>query len=353
MSFNNRDKVIKTSSGKKNIGILVLKDIFCIFWVKYALIGFLSGFSFVLQMFGVAMLLSSFNNKLKLPLDLQLLFVKFLDDYQMVIFSFMVLSASAMLMFAGRKLIVGMMVDYEGICADQLFSIITKDCSHNYEDSEILRLLSKDCRFGGRVVQEISSVVMPMGISAVAFPAMLYMNHYATFALFLVAIITLIPYFFIASKARKISYLFEKAASFDAQHKKQALSRFKKLKNIDESISFPHDDFKNLYRQRLVMPHYGILIGGMQFAFCLCILGLWFIATRESDTNIAGIVFYGYIASFTLNHLRPMAKVFTNFHVFLAYFQRAFVIIKRISPAQVDLAAMDDDSVAPASEEEF
>ena len=101
------------------------------------------------------------------------------------------------------------------------------------------------------------------------------------------------------------------------------------------------------------MPHYGILIGGMQFAFCLGILGLWFITTRKADTNIAGIVFYGYIASFTLNHLRPMAKVFTNFHVFLAYFQRAFVIIKGISSAQLELTHMNDDSVVLGNEEEF
>jgi hypothetical protein len=346
-------KIINISSFKKNIGILVLKDIFCIFWLKYAFIGFLSGFSFILQMFGVAILLSSFNNKLKLPLDLQDLFVKFFNDYQMVIFSFVLLSVSATLMFAGRKLIVGMMVDYEGICANQLFSVVTKSCSQNLKDSEILRLLSKDCRFGGRVVQEISSVVMPMGIALVALPLLLYMNYYATFALFLVAIITLIPYFFIASKAREMSYSFENSASIDGQYKKQAIAHFRKVKNIDASISFPHSDFKDLYKQRLIMPHYGILIGGMQFAFCLGIMGLWFVITRESGANIASIVFYGYIASFTLNQLRPMAKVFANFHVFLAYFQRAFVIIKGISPTQIEHTVIDDESVAPASEEEF
>jgi hypothetical protein len=201
-------------------------------------------------------------------------FVKFFNEYQMVSVSFIVLAISAILMFFGRKFVVEMMVDYERICADRLFSVVINDCKQNFEDTKILRLLSKDCRFGGRLVQEISSVVMPLGISIVAFPIMLYINFFATIFLIFVAVFAIIPYFFIASKAKKLSILFENAASTDGQFKKQAIARFKKDKKFIEPISFPHEDFKSLYKQRLIVPHYGILIGGLQFAFCLGILGL-------------------------------------------------------------------------------
>ncbi len=77
------------------------------------------------------------------------------------------------------------------------------------------------------------------------------------------------------------------------------------------------------------------------------------IYTRKHGADIAGIVFYGYIASFTLNHLRPMAKVVANFHVFLAYFQRAFVIINGISSVQEEILIMNGDAGVSVTEEDF
>jgi len=338
---------------KNNVGILVLKDIMLNFWHQYILIGILSAFSFIFQMIGISIIISSFNGNFHLPLNLHNKLLNWFNDYQLVILSFFILSASTFLMFTGRKLTVSMMIKYESHCANKLFSIVSNNSKVEFNDAEIIRLLSKDCRFGGRIIQEISNIVMPVGVSIIAFPLLFYINYQATLVIMAIISLTFLPYSLIAFKANSISYFFEKSAGIDGQYKKQAISNFRKKRNPEESLSFPHDEFITYYKKRLIIPHYGILIGGIQIAFCLGVLGWWAVSSEQSATNIASIVFYGFVAVFTLNQLRTMAKVFANFHVFLAYFQRAFIIINDIDPAQIKNISNNDDSNTIMDEEDF
>jgi ABC-type bacteriocin/lantibiotic exporter with double-glycine peptidase domain len=256
-------------------------------------------------------------------------------------------------MFIGRILTVNMMVDYESRTANSVFLRLSKKKKLKYDNSEIIRLLSKDCRFGGRIVQEISNLVMPVCVAFVAFPFLFYINVQATLVVLLVILLTLIPYIYIASRASTVSYSFEQSAGKDSQYKKDAINRIKKQTARVKNVSFPHEDFQKYYKKRLIMPHYGILIGGIQIAFCLVVLGWWAVSLERSSPHLGNIVLYGFVAVFMLNQLKSIAKVYANYHVFLAYFQRAFMVIKGISHESMQDKANAEDSVVEISEIDF
>ncbi len=311
--------------------LLVLKDIIANFWIQYLIIGILSAFSFVLQTIGVSVIISSFNSKLDLPFNLNTIILSLINSgYIVFAGSFICLSLSAVLLFLARKITASSMVEYEGICANALASKLFSQPETTLSAAEILRLLSKDCRFGGRIVQETSNIIMPMGVSLVAVPLMLYLNFMLTLVILAMVLTTLLPYGIIAKKANKISYSFEVSAGLDSQCKKTAVNNYLKNTLPPEPVLFPHPDFKTDYQKRLVIPHYGVLIGNIQISFCLAILAWWFFSKESHVLDFSNVVLYGFIALFALNQLRNVTKVFTSFHVFLAYFQRAFFIIKDI-----------------------
>jgi hypothetical protein len=345
--------IIQKLSLKNDITTLVLKDILLNLWHKYIFIGFLSALAFLFQLIGISIILGLFRNNIKLPFDLHDKLLNGFSDHYLIIFSFVILSISAMLMFVARKITVDMMIDYESLCANKIFSIISTSLKDNFNDSEIIRLLSKDCRFGGRIVQEMSNIVMPLGISIIAFPVLFYISFQATLAIVVIMIVSLFPYGLIASRANFVSSSFEKSAGTDSQYKKQVIKDFRKNEHNQEPLNFPHYEFKKYYRQRLIMPHYGILIGGIQLALCLAVLGWWGASVEKNSTNVSSVVLYGVIAIFMLNHFITLAKVFANFHVFLAYFQRAFIVIKGIDYAQIKSSPNNGDNVISMTEEEF
>jgi hypothetical protein len=330
--------VLEHVHSKNLVSVLVLKDIFYKFWSQYILIGFYSSVTIGLQIIGIAIILSSFNGNLHLPFGLEDRFLlKSMDKQKLIILSFFILSLSSVFMFLARKVTVHLMIEYESLCTKDLMSQILNNRAEieGKSDAEIITLLSKDCRFGGRIVQEISNIVMPLGFSIIAFPLLFYLNYEATIILMVVGAVTLLPYTLIAGKARSISYSFEESAAIDSRFKKEMIGNIRKRDGTVEAPSFPHPAFKRAYQQRLIIPHYGIFVGGIQIAFCFVALALWFASSEASSIDIARIILYGFVAVFTLNQLRSVAKVFASFHVFLAYFQRAFIIIKGIEPSQV------------------
>jgi ABC-type multidrug transport system fused ATPase/permease subunit len=348
--------VLENVRSKNLVSVLVLKDIFYRFWSQYILIGFYSSVTIGLQIIGIAIILSSFNGNLHLPFGLEDRFLlKSMDKEKFIILSFFILSLSSVFMFLARKVIVHLMIEYESLCTKDLMAqILNKRAEmESKSDGEIITLLSKDCRFGGRIVQEISNIVMPVGFSIIAFPLLFYLNYEATLILMVVGAVTVLPYTLIAAKARSISYSFEESAAVDSRFKKEMISNYRKTKGVFETSSLPHPAFKRAYQQRLIVPHYGILFGGIQIAFCLAALALWFVSTETSSIDIAKIILYGFVGVFTLNQLRSVAKVFANFHVFLAYFQRAFIIIKEIDVSRVASLPGKDKVEPDAFEEEL
>jgi len=348
--------IITKSFFKDRISILVLKDIFYKFWHFYILIGLFSAITLALQIIGIAIIVSSFNENMVLPFHIEKSFLfASLDKQTLILLSFLVLSLSSFFMLFARKVIVYLMIEYESVCAMDLISkVFHKIQSMEIKsDADIFTLLSKDCRFGGRIVQEVSNIVMPLGFSFIAFPLLFYLNYEATLILMVVMGITVLPYNLLAGKAKAISYSFEESASLDSRFKKTLISNIRKNNAHVEASSLPHPDFKKAYQRRLIIPHYGILIGGIQIALCLAVLSLWFVSRETYSIDITKIVLYGFVAVFTLNQLRSVTKVFASFHVFLAYFQRAFMIIKGIDPSHMTNYPQKDKIEPSFIEEDF
>lgn len=330
---------------KANVGALVVLNILGRYWFRYLVIFLVSAAAFGFQVVGISTLVSCIRGTSNR-------YSQLLGTGSMgMISGFLFLVVAAFLLFAARYLSVLTMVEYEGYCASRLIQRVRNkyDNVKDLDNAAVLKLLSKDCRFGGRIAQEISGVVMPAGIAMAAFPALLYLNLQATLILFLIISITAFPYWFIAKIAKTVSYQFELAAGLDGKHKKETLQAFREGKWDKSPVSMPHPEFKKRYAHRLIIAHSGIMVGGIQMAVCLFTLSWWFSRQRLAGMEGANIVLYAFVAVLAFSQLKTLPKVFANFHVFLAYFQRAFVLIYDIKSIQVQPSS----SETPKDEEDI
>ncbi len=328
------------------ISLLVLRDIFSQFWHNYLLIGILSGISFAFQLIGFTTILSSFTGRMILPLHLEEAFKHF-DKFSTISVGFIILVLSSILTFWARLLGVKMMVTYEEICSEKVIQKVQqrRQLLQDKSDAQIIGHLSKDCRYGGRIIQEICNIIMPLGFFFFAFPMMLYLNFEATLLIIGIVLLTLIPFGYIVSKARSISSDFEKAAALDNKTKRELLKNLRNDDAFKQVPSLPHPDFKRAYKQRLIMPHVGIMIGWIQVSLCLAAIALFVISTEKDGNHLSTIVIYGFISVFLLRQMMSATKVFTSFHIFLAYFQRAFEVIAGIHSTEHFTTQNQEDAV--------
>ena len=339
---------IYKQTSRANIGVLVVMDILNKHLPGYAMIFLLSAAAFGLQVIGISTLVGGIRG-------IQNKYSEYLGGGPgAIVVSFLFLVVSALLLYLVRVLGVRIMVAYEGYCAGRLVERIRKGCDNvrDLGNHAVITLLSKDCRYGGRIAQEISNIVMPAGIALIAFPAMFYLNWQATLIILVVLGVTVIPYSLIARFAKSISYSFETSTLLDGKYKNETLSGLRNRTVDSRPIEMPHPEFKKQYAYRLIVAHLGALVGGIQMAVCLAVLSWWFARQRLAGDGAANIVVYAFVAVLAFNQLRAAPKVFANFHVFLAYFQRAFVLIHDM-PGRVNLPASAVQSEEDLLEEEM
>jgi hypothetical protein len=314
-----------------NLGILVVFDIMARYWRSYLVIFLLSATAFVMQVAGISILISCIRGVTNRYSEF------FGMGFLGMSSGFLFLILAPVVLFIARYLGVQIMVAYEGHCANRIIQGVRKKSGRTcgLDDAIIMKLLSKDCRFGGRIAQEVSGVIMPAGIGLAAFPAMIYLNYQATLILMLVLLPTALLYWWISKVAKSVSFKFEDAAALDGQYKKETLAALRDNKIHKEQITMPHAEFKKRYAHRLIIAHCGILAGGIQMALCLLTLSIWFSQRRQSGVIDENIVIYAFVAVLAFSQLKSLPKVFANFHVFLAYFQRAFVLIYDIKSIEV------------------
>lgn len=304
----------------------------------------MSALAFVFQVLGVTISISCIRG-------VENKYASFIgSEVLAIIMAFVLLILASGLLFLARALSVRVMVSYEGVCAQRLIRRFREQHEHikDLHDNALIRHLSKDCRFGGRIAQEISGLVMPAGIAVVAFPVLLHLNYQATLIILFVLALTIIPYRLLGTWAQSVSYSFEKAAGEDGAYKKKVLSEIRNHKEGKNADIMPHPGFRRAYAKRLIVAHSGVLVGGLQLALCLAVISFWFTYQRRLGVEPVNMVVYAFVGVLAFNQMKAAPKVFANFHVFLAYFQRVFVLIHDIqsaTPVPVTVPAKDEDDV--------
>ncbi len=315
-----------------SISFLVLWDIASRYWVHYLVLALMSALSFVLQIVGMTTLVSSIRGT-------EGRFAAYIGTGGAAIaLAFVVLVVSAVCMLLSRILSVRLMVAYESYCGNRLVKLVRQGDARvkDLSDAALIRYLSKDCRFGGRIVQELSGLVMPAGIAAIALPMLLYLNHPVTLLIIAVLALSILPYKHIAKFAKMVSYAFETSAGQDGKYKKDMLGSIRDG-TLDKKAyrGMPHPEFKRRYAHRLIVAHSGVFLGGLQLAVCLLVVSVWFNYRRHLGEEPANLVMYAFVAVLAFSQMRAVPKVVANFNVFLAYFQRVFAILHGLSD-QVD-----------------
>jgi hypothetical protein len=319
----------------KSVGLLVVWEIYSTFWSSYLAIALLTASAFVLQVTGITTFASILQGK-------QIKYLPMIsDDYAGTLLALLLLLLSSLLLFGVRALSVRIMVEYEGMCAGRLVNRFARsgDRCSTIKDDMVLRYISKDCRFGGRIAQEISNLVMPGGVALVAFPVLVYLNYQVTLVVLIAMAITVVPYRVFAKWAKNVSYSFEGAAGMDALYKKNTIKEIKKNPGAGKTYKMPHPDFKKAYSLRLIAAHFGVLVGGFQLAICLAAASAWLIYRRPFGFDPAHMIMYAVVALVAFNQVKSVPKVFANCYLFLAYFQRVFVVLHDLPTANEALPA--------------
>lgn len=322
---------------------MVLKDIFSRYWPTYLIIGLFAMLMPWLQTAGLVLFIHVFkgDNHFVLPYNLQR-YLPHVPSNEFIILGLasLFMLASLALMIYSRKLAINLMIRYESECSKQIIKkLIKKDKRlEGKSDSQIMIVLSKDCRQGGRIALEIGNLVMPLGVLIVVLPVMFYISTLTTFALIALLTLTTVIYSRLARVSHSISNSIEKSGIEDAQMKKELIKRIKEGEFKGGDIALPHPNFARSYQERIMLPQWGLVVGGIQLILSLMLIVLLIMPNTNTGANsLSLVVLYGSLAIFALTQLRGVSKMFANFHVFLAYFQRAFVIIKDIDPNEYNL----------------
>lgn len=337
---------------------IVARDVLSVFWFRLLTIGVLSALVVLAQTVAAGTLMYTMAHSLSLPKFITNIFSEIENTSVMwlPIIAFVFAALSAYLMYLHSLIAVSVMVDYEKKCAERLIKILQSDSKlyKTLTDNQIVTLISKDCRFGGRIAYEFSTMVMPLGVALGGFPVLFYINHYATISLLIVMTLAFSGQAIVWRMAKKVSQDMESDAAFDRIAKADLLKELKSISGSYQEITakVPDPIFMNTYRRRLTMPHMGNFLGGLLYALATAVIMFWFLVFPQKDQVHGGLMFYIFVAIFVLSRLRIAPKVFTNFHVFFNYFGRAFYIIrhgklpeslKAKSSNEVDATPLDED----------
>lgn len=342
---------------KKNFSFLVLSDLLKRYWSTYLLIG---GFAILVPFFqtaGTVLFIHAIrgDDKFTLPYNLHQFLPPIPSSHLLIlILAAGFLTVSLLIMFFSRRLAVGLMIRYEKECAQEIIrKFAQKDKSlEDKSSSQVMVMLSKDCRQGGRMALDIGGVVSPIGALLVILPIMFYISSTTTLALTALLGLTAIIYGKLSGRSHRIAQNLEESGIEDARMKKALMAKIQAGEITEEElskVSLPHENFAKAYHDRIMMPQIASVFGGIQVLLSLILISL---LIGLGSSNLSLIVLYGTLAIYALTQLRAISKTFTNFHIFLAYFQRAFVIIKGINPADYGLKLFDSVAASNITEED-
>ncbi len=316
----------------KDFSFDIALDIFRHFWMQFFVIGGLSIMVIGTQAVVVTIMFSYFSEGSDLPgiVSIVTSLANNLGPFAFATLIFVIGTVSALGMFLSRVIAVSIMTGYEKLCVHRIIDIFKHDKSlfGDMTKADFIILLTKDCRFGGRIAFELTGAILPIGISLVAFPALLYLNLYATLGLLAIILMVGFSQQLLRHKIHEVSHDMEVDVTKDKEAK---IALFQKLRSGDDieagaENNVPHPIFMDAYRRRLTVPHVGNLIGGLHFILALVIIIAAFGYSDEKYSS-AYLLLYIFVSIFTLSHIRSLSKIYMNIQVFYNYFQRAYLVI--------------------------
>lgn len=282
-------------------------------------------------MFHVIMsFLTGSSNSYKVPyFDVKIYFE---NDIFMLVFLGLIGIVSVFLVYLSKIVSVSIMVDYERFCVSALSQKLLCASSKNVKISkkEYIVLCSKDCRFGGRLAFEISNSVMPVGVCAILIPALFFLNGMLTSLLLSVVGLAIISQLLLRPMIRQTAQLMETNATADSTAKSAEYDRIVDAINVqdskiihDFSSRIPDKDFMNTYKNRLILPHLGNLVGGISYAIILVVIVGFYSLQHNQLNGHEDFIFYCLIAFFCFSQMKILSKIYMNMSVFNEYFSRA------------------------------
>ncbi|MBU1276232.1 MAG: hypothetical protein KJ720_12725 [Proteobacteria bacterium] len=338
--------------------LLVVRDVVAAYWLRLVVIAGLSGAVIVCQTLAVSIVMFAITQHLSLPglIREAIMGIKASSGLWLPLLAFALAAISAGMVFLHSLISVNIMTGYEKLCAARLLRRLEREprILKAMSNNQVLILLSKDCRFGGRIAYELSNAIFPVGAAVVGLPILFYLNTYATLSLMLVVILAFGGQMLLRRKAQEVSQDMEDHAVLDKTAKADFLKALAAGSETTRGVKakVPSPQFMDTYRRRLTIPHLGNLAGGLQYALALAVTIFWFTVFPQEKTVAGNLVLYLFVAMFVLSQMRVAPKVFMNFHMFYNYFSRAFAIILNGQP-QSPATAQPGGSEASILDEEF
>ncbi|MEM7228003.1 MAG: hypothetical protein AAF432_04225 [Planctomycetota bacterium] len=261
--------------------------------------------------------------------------------------------------YASKFLLSGVMRSYEEQCTrdalkhfghtDDLRGVSTH-VEGSLDERTLLRIVTKDARYCGRVVGEAVLACVPLVLLIVASIVMLIIDWLPT-VIILVCFILAGPFYMWA--ARRGSASME---GIEAYARDDALLKAAMIRRLNRSMTSPAsspawfedamDDpisqaYLRAYEQRLRAAHVGIFVANIQIATTIAVIVLYFgIATLRGMDMGATLVTYILALTYAMASSRGVAKAITNIAVFSPSFRRYVAF----------MSSVDADQSAHASE---
>lgn len=308
----------------------------------------LSGMAIVLQLIAIqTFIMISSNSSESLSFFGENSFFDFFLNSNSSIWGVFIFSGilSVFTMYVIKKISINVMIGYEILGVKRLAIILAENSNSKKLDYGVINILmTKDCRFGGRMAYELSNVVFPISALILIFPYLMFLEIGLTVLIFALLLFVGASQLIFSNKSEEIASNMELHAKEDkiAKHAFLQLLEKGEYEGPKSSSSIPSPLFMETYKQRLMIPHKGNLIGGAQFIIVLAIIGAWFSFVSVQSTP-ADILVYSVICLFAFSQAKTIPKSLANSIVFFSYYKRAFYIFLNPDESEFCIAFDKED----------
>lgn len=246
---------------------------------------------------------------------------------------FVILVVAAFTIYVTRNIIAKIMVDYYEHSEKRVLISATKPMPLkvllNLEISEPVELrifLMRCSRFFARVLNELLSLAVSVIAGIIIVPILLYINFWLTVMIILMVALSMFSYIRLGRHVASIAVLLIERAVENSGYKTGIMNQiiYTSPQN-EEAIEKIYSDkrssqFFKTFRKRIMVPHMGMLIGGLQAAFSVTILivvfGAQIIVSQQSWPQM---IFYMLTLIFLLMNIPRFAKSVTQINSFYPF----------------------------------
>ena len=258
---------------------------------------------------------------------------------------FILIAIAAYTMYISRRKTARLMIDFSSHLDAAVFLGVSKLVGRHSrnasieepEPSDLINMIGKDSRFAGRVVNELSSSIVPVCAVAIILPLLFYLDWQLSSILLGILICSIVVYGRVGRKGAAVSIEMEQSAPGMSREKLHTLRTIKAIGPVRSEVKMltrrlrAQEDvirFEQAYMDRLTMPHIGNAVGSMVLAISSFAVLVYFgsqILSGDWDQTVSATFVFLFVYSLIM--IRGLGASLTNINIFYPHLRRVVQFI--------------------------